>query len=103
MRSRHKEMLEKSVAAMVAAIEIYNKPNFKYREEIFSILAVNSWELITKSYILKLSKNKLQSIYALEKTKNKKGIDLQRPRFKRNRSGNPITHNLDFSINKMVA
>ncbi|WP_373874268.1 DUF3644 domain-containing protein [Aeromonas caviae] len=35
-------MLEKSVAAMLSAIEIYNKPDFRYREETFSVLCINS-------------------------------------------------------------
>lgn len=39
----------KSVHAAVAAIEIYNKPNFSYREESFSLLMTNAWELLLKS------------------------------------------------------
>ena len=30
-------LAEKSILAAVAAIEIYNKPNFSYREEAFSL------------------------------------------------------------------
>lgn len=33
MRSRSRAMLDKSVSAMIAAIETYNKPDFRYREE----------------------------------------------------------------------
>ena len=36
--SLSQEIAEKSVAAALAAIEIYNKPDFKYREETFAIL-----------------------------------------------------------------
>ena len=39
------KMLEHSKQAMVAAIEIYNKPKFDHREEIFSILVMSAWEL----------------------------------------------------------
>ena len=39
-------MLDKSIVAMLAAIEVYNKPTFSFREESFSILAVNAWELL---------------------------------------------------------
>jgi len=57
-------MLEKSIAAMLSAIEIYNKPDFKYREETFSVLCINSWELLLKARVLNLSSNKLASLYA---------------------------------------
>ena len=49
MKSRYQQLYEKSVSAMMSAIEIYNKPDFKYREETFAILAINSWELLLKS------------------------------------------------------
>ena len=42
MKSRSKELVDKSILAMVSAIEIYNKPNFSYREETLAILAVDS-------------------------------------------------------------
>jgi hypothetical protein len=35
MKSRSRNLADKSVDAMLAAIEIYNKPNFSYREEAF--------------------------------------------------------------------
>lgn len=31
MKSRSSELLDKSTSAMIAAIEIYNKPDFLYR------------------------------------------------------------------------
>ena len=33
MKARSKELLDRAIAATMAAIEIYNKPNFLYREE----------------------------------------------------------------------
>ncbi|WP_223955216.1 DUF3644 domain-containing protein [Aeromonas caviae] len=54
-------MLEKSVAAMLSAIEIYNKPDFRYREETFSVLCINSWELLLKAKVLNLASNKVAS------------------------------------------
>jgi len=44
---------------MLAAIEIYNKPRFAYRDECCVILLLNSWELLLKAL---LSKNR-QSIF----------------------------------------
>lgn len=37
MKARSKELLDRAVAATVAAIEIYNKPDFLFREEAFAI------------------------------------------------------------------
>lgn len=68
MKSRSKLMLEKSVSAMLAAIEIYNKPDFKYREETFSVLCINAWEILLKAKVLNLSGNKIGSLIAMEST-----------------------------------
>lgn len=35
--------------AAVAAIEVYNKPAFAYREEAFALLMTNAWELLLKA------------------------------------------------------
>lgn len=45
-------LVEKAVIACVSAIELYNKPDFKFREEGFSILMINAWELLLKAKIL---------------------------------------------------
>ncbi len=85
------KLLDKSVASIISAIEIYNKPDFSYREEVFSILLVNSWELLLKAKILKDNKNKVSSIQVPSKTKTKQGGPLKRFYPKENRSGNPMT------------
>lgn len=84
-------MLQKSSSAMLAAVEIYNKPTFTYREESFAILAINAWELLLKSRILHLNSNKSSSIYEYENTKNKDGKKSKKPRIKRSRSNLPKT------------
>jgi hypothetical protein len=43
------ELAQKSVQAAISAIEIYNKPNFSYREEAFALLMTNAWELLLKA------------------------------------------------------
>ena len=53
MKSNVESLIEKSIACAVSAIEIYNKPDFKYREETFSILMINSWELVLKAKLIK--------------------------------------------------
>ncbi len=49
----YRKLLENSKQAMLAAIEIYNKPKFDYREEVFVILLVNAWELILLAILSK--------------------------------------------------
>jgi hypothetical protein len=48
-----RRLLGNSISAMVAAIEIYNKPRFSYRDEVFVILLMNSWELLLKAAVSK--------------------------------------------------
>lgn len=94
MKSRTRLLLEKSISAMLSAIEIYNKPDFKYREETFSVLCVNSWELLLKSKILNLSSNKIDSLYLKEFKLLKGGKKSKTLSPKTNRSGNPMSINL---------
>ena len=49
--------------AMLAAVEIYNKPQVKYREQTVAFLLVNAWEVLIKARIVQQSGDKLQSIY----------------------------------------
>lgn len=42
---------------MLAGIEIYNKPQTTYREQIVTVLIVNAWELILKATLRKAKKN----------------------------------------------
>ena len=73
MKSKSNELLDKSISAMIAAIEVYNKPDFLYRGETFSILAINSWELLLKAKHLKDNHNKMRSLYVMEPVINKDG------------------------------
>ena len=76
---------------MLSAIEIYNKPNFNYREETFAILSVNSWELLLKAILLKNSKYNMRSLYKLTYKKNIHGKDSKIKIPELNRAGNPKT------------
>ena len=77
---------------MLYAIEIYNKPNFNYREETFAVLAVNAWELLLKAYILRENRYKLRSLYVLEPVVNKNGkASRKNKKPKLNRCGNPMS------------
>lgn len=59
----------------------YNKPDFKYRDEIFTILIVNAWELLLKAKIVGDACDDLASVY----------VPGQSSTYKLNRNGNPIT------------
>jgi len=92
MKAKSQELFEKSLAAMVASIEVYNKPDFEYREETFAILAVNGWELLLKAKWLKDNDNKIRSLYVHEKGKKKDGTPSKKLIVKLTRCGNPFTH-----------
>ena len=55
--SRSARLLQNAEAALLSSIEIYNKPAFGYREETFSILALNAWELLLKAKLLSVNGN----------------------------------------------
>lgn len=86
--SRSNIVLQKSIDAAKAAIELYNKPVFPYRNESFSILMINAWELLLKAKKLKENNNKMTSLYIKEKVKSKKGVPTNKKKYKRNRTGN---------------
>ena len=87
---------------MVSAIEIYNKPDFRYREETFSILAINGWELLLKAKWLNEHDNKLPSLYERYNPKNNDGSKSKRTKIKRNRLENPLTIGVGFIAEKLV-
>jgi hypothetical protein len=73
LRGSYRALRDNSKSAMIASIEIYNKPNFQYRDETFIILFLNSWELLFKAII---SKNKKSIYYKKEKGKPYKTYSL---------------------------
>lgn len=102
MKSRTKELIDRAIAATVSAIEIYNKPDFRYRAETFCILAINGWELLIKAKWLNENNNKIQSLYEKEQPRKKNGSKSKRLRIKRTRSGNPRTHSLVYLANRLI-
>lgn len=83
---------------MLSAIEIYNKPDFKYREETFSILAINSWELLLKARLLQICGYRMTAIYQQEAKEKKDGTKSKILKTKVNRSGNAMTIGLPETI-----
>lgn len=101
-KSRSSLLLDKSVQAALSAIELYNKPNYQYREESFTILMVNAWELLLKAKIVEDSSNRLESIYVIDSTQRRKdGKPYKKPRYKVGRSGNKVTIGIHSAIRKL--
>ena len=90
------ELAQKSIQAAVAAIEIYNKPNFSYREEAFALLMTNAWELLLKAKWILDHGEAADSLYELVDG----GAGDKTPKL--NRSGNPHSHSLAFLAAKLV-
>jgi hypothetical protein len=66
--SRSARLLQTAEAALISAIEIYNKPAFAYREETFAILALNAWELMLKAKLLSLNDNDQRCLLTIDPT-----------------------------------
>ena len=94
----YRSLLDKSIASMLAAIEIYNKPNFTYREDSFAILCVNAWELLLKVVYLRKDRYKMHSLYELVPKKKKDNTNSKLKEPATNRAGNPKT----LSIEKII-
>lgn len=93
------KFLRKAEAALMAAIEIYNKPNFQYREETFAILALNAWELILKAKLIHEKGNDVRCLYVYETHKTKAGHQSEKLYLKKNRAGNVLT----IGLNRVIA
>jgi hypothetical protein len=102
MKSRAKQVLGKSVDAIVAAIEVYNKPTFSYREESFAILAINAWELLLKARILQIDGNRVAALIDHERRRLKNGKMSEKLYRKRNRSGNYVAIGLFKAFDRLV-
>lgn len=70
----HRKLCDNSRAAMLAAIEIYNKPLTAYREQVVTVLAVNAWELILKAALRKARKS---IFYKKERGKDYRSFSLE--------------------------
>jgi hypothetical protein len=90
------DIAQKSVQAAISAIEIYNKPNFLYREEAFALLMTNAWELLIKAKWVLDHKETQDSLYIL--IDDKKGGKTP----KLNRSGNPLSAGLTYLTAKLM-
>lgn len=97
---RWKALVEKSIAACCAAIEIYNKPVVPHREETFAILLVAAWELLLKARLIQEGGNQLKAIYEMEAARRKDGKPGKRQAIRRNRAGNPVTIGIAMAMER---
>ena len=93
--SRAARLLQNAEAALISAIEVYNKPTFAYREETFAILALNAWELLIKAKLLSVCNNDPRCLYVYFAPKTKAGQPSKKLQVKRNRSNNFMTMGLE--------
>lgn len=98
MEKLSKRLAKKSLNASLAALEIYNKPDCKYREESFCILMINAYEILFKAKILLDNKEKINSLYIYENKKGNKDKVLKQKVIKKNRIGQAYT----IDINKCM-
>lgn len=98
----YESLIDKSIGSMLSAIEIYNKPDFKYREETFAILAVNAWELLLKARIFKLGNFRINTIFCYKAYVNKSGEKSTKKKvLDRNRCGNPKTISIFDALQRL--
>jgi hypothetical protein len=69
----HRALKANSIAALLASIEIYNKPKMEYRTECAAILLVNAWELLLKAI---LAKNKVRIFYPKKRNEEYRSLSL---------------------------
>lgn len=88
---RSVRFFRKAEESLLAAIELYNKPDFRYREEAFAILALNAWELLLKAKFLAENANLTKCLYRYEKRQTTRGTLSKKRYLSKNRSGNVRT------------
>lgn len=93
-RARYLTLADKAIDACIAAIEVYNKPDFAYREEAFAILMLNAWELLLKARIARENSGMIRSIEVWETRKRPDGSRTTR-KYAKNPSGNNMIIGLD--------
>jgi hypothetical protein len=101
LKGSYKALRNNSKAAMLAAIEVYNKPQMAYRDECFSILLVNAWELLLKAV---LAKNKARIFYPKQRGQPYRTLSIEdalaesRQFFPPEISHEPVSRNIQMLI-----
>ena len=77
--------------ALLAAVELYNKPRAEYREQTVAFLLVNAWEILTKARIIQQSKGEIKAIYRRRRNSR---------RYERNSDGEILTIEIRRAMNQ---
>ena len=77
--------------ALLAAVEIYNKPRAEYREQTVAFLLVNAWEVLIKARIIQRNKGKIEAIYRRKQNSR---------RYERNSDGEILTIEIRGALNQ---
>lgn len=102
MEKPSQRLAKKSLNIALAALEIYNKPDYKYREETFCILMINAFELLFKAKIVLENDEKIRALYVYERKRGKNNIELKQQIIKRNRIGEPYTLEINKCMNLLL-
>lgn len=65
------KMARCAASALLAAVEVYNKPTFEHREQTFAMLVVNAWEILVKARIVQQNNENISSIYRRQPASNR--------------------------------
>ncbi|HKQ60294.1 MAG TPA: DUF3644 domain-containing protein [Candidatus Polarisedimenticolaceae bacterium] len=95
---RSARLFRKSEAALLAAIEGYNKPDSDYREEAFAVQLLAAWELLLQAKLVADAGNRLRPILVYETRPTRGGGRSKQAYPLRNRSGTVRTKPLDALI-----
>jgi len=60
------QLVAKSRAACLSAVETYNRASALYREETFAILMINAWELLLKARVMREGGGKASALHELK-------------------------------------
>ncbi len=89
MKARCKFLFEHSIGLALSAIEVYNKPTFREREQVFAILMVAAWESLFKAKLLCDNGNRMSALWIKDGRRDKK-----------NRTGERLTIGLPEAMNR---
>ena len=92
---KYMQLVTKSRAACLSAVETYNRASALYREETFAILMINAWELLLKARIMRENGGRASALHEFKPRKKKDGTASKLKEIKRTRSGAPMTIGID--------
>lgn len=92
---KYMQLVAKSRAACLSAVETYNRASVLYREETFAILMINAWELLLKARVMREGGGKASALHELKPRRKKDGNPSKLKEVKRTRSGAPMTIGID--------